>query len=326
MNISNTSTEYAEKLETVFSAPHGSVDENGIILDPEYDTSRLKPYMATIEIFSSYCKTYMNYDNILEHISCASVYVAEIIKQITHKPCSHLSKLKEIIEHCPDHRDRHKQLSYPVQYYSQIEQDKFYIENIIKFRCNGIFLDIGGYDGVTGSNTFYLEKLLNWKGVIVECNPYIIETCRRNRSNPVCDKAIYSKATTVDFVIPGGEEIVGGKHQVAGINSELNSASKQHFSKSYANSEIVSIQTITINDLFEQYNLSVVDYMSIDIEGAEFSVLNELNFDKYKILYITVEHAFNKDKQRAIYDLLVSKGYRLVRNNRWDDEYIYNMA
>ena len=33
---------------------------------------------------------------------------------------------------------------------------------------NGFYIEIGAYDGLINSNTFYYEKNLNWKGILVE--------------------------------------------------------------------------------------------------------------------------------------------------------------
>jgi FkbM family methyltransferase len=319
----NIHNEYVSSLEHIFSAPHGSVDDNGHMLSPEYDISLFKPYMISLNVFKSYYDVYMKYVNIFENTTCISV--SDLIKGIVTKPFKHLCKIKETINHDNNHAPMHRgQICYPLQYFSQIEQDKYYIENIVNFKCNGVFLDIGAYDGITGSNTYFLEKYLNWTGVLVECNPYVIETCRSNRKSPVCDKAVFNNITTMNFVIPGGEDIIGGKQQLAGIETELRDESKHYFSKAYQNSEIVKVNTITMNDIFEKYNLSIVDYMSLDIEGGEFGALKDFNFEKYKILYIAVEHANIKSNQDKIYNLLISKGYKLVRNNKWDDEYMYS--
>ncbi len=55
--------------------------------------------------------------------------------------------------------------SYP--YASQAGQDMV-VDRILGGRRNGIFVDVGGYDGVTGSNTLFLEQYRGWKGVLVE--------------------------------------------------------------------------------------------------------------------------------------------------------------
>ena len=35
----------------------------------------------------------------------------------------------------------------------------------------GTFVELGALDGVTGSNTYALEKCLNWRGLLIEANP-----------------------------------------------------------------------------------------------------------------------------------------------------------
>ena len=57
------------------------------------------------------------------------------------------------------------------QYKSQDGQDKWANENVFKGKSRGIFVDLGCYDGVTYSNTWYFERVLNWTGVCVEPNP-----------------------------------------------------------------------------------------------------------------------------------------------------------
>jgi len=49
------------------------------------------------------------------------------------------------------------------KYYSQpaTMQDKYLNETIFKNKKNGFFVDIGAYDGITHSNTYFFEKKLN---------------------------------------------------------------------------------------------------------------------------------------------------------------------
>jgi hypothetical protein len=52
----------------------------------------------------------------------------------------------------------------------------------------------------------------------------------------------------------------------------------------------------------------VIDYMSLDIEGAEFHALKGFPFDKHIFLAITVERP-----SKAVHHILVGIGYRFVR-------------
>jgi hypothetical protein len=42
---------------------------------------------------------------------------------------------------------------------------------IVNQKRNGFFVEIGGYDGETFSNSLLLEKERRWSGLLVEANP-----------------------------------------------------------------------------------------------------------------------------------------------------------
>eukprot|EP00966_Prymnesium_polylepis_P102672 2378404-Prymnesium_polylepis.1 len=56
------------------------------------------------------------------------------------------------------------------EYKGQEGQDKWVDQHIFRGRRGGVFVDLGCYDGVTYSNTWYFERVLNWSGVCVEPN------------------------------------------------------------------------------------------------------------------------------------------------------------
>ena len=66
-----------------------------------------------------------------------------------------------------------------MKYYSQINQDEYYINNIISHKKNGRFLDIGAGDGILESNTYCLEKYLGWSGICVEAQEEISQICAK---------------------------------------------------------------------------------------------------------------------------------------------------
>ena len=48
----------------------------------------------------------------------------------------------------------------------------FAVEYILKNKKPGYFVEIGALDGRVCSQTHYLEHIENWKGIVVEPNPY----------------------------------------------------------------------------------------------------------------------------------------------------------
>jgi FkbM family methyltransferase len=323
VNISNIK----QIIEDLFLSPHGSVysynkySKNINLLEPEHDIKLFQPYFKGIQLFKQYwniMKKYftfdINYDNLDNVINN---FHNDIEYQISLK-----NKMNTIIKHVNTHTDQYNK--YPLQFYSQIEQDKYYIENIIKYKSNGIFLEIGGYDGITGSNTYFLEKYLNWDGIVVECNPTLVEKCKNVRSCYVCDKALYeTDDVEITFTIPLGDEIKGGKEQLGGIKSLLKPESLHVFQRCYKKSKDIIVKTININTLLESRKIYNIDYVSLDVEGGEMSILKTWNFNKHKVKFLTIEHGNVLHYQKSINELLTSKGFVLHRNNKWDDEYIY---
>ena len=64
-----------------------------------------------------------------------------------------------------------------------------------------------------------------------------------------------------------------------------------------------------------------IDYLSLDTEGSEYEILKALDFDKYTIGLIDVEHNFVEPRRSQIKELLISKGYVYLRENHADDMY-----
>lgn len=52
-------------------------------------------------------------------------------------------------------------------YCSQAWQDEF-VANILNFKKNGYYLDIGSTDGINQSNSYFFESEMGWQGICVE--------------------------------------------------------------------------------------------------------------------------------------------------------------
>jgi hypothetical protein len=54
-----------------------------------------------------------------------------------------------------------------------------------------------------------------------------------------------------------------------------------------------------------------IDYMNLDVEGAEYDVLRGLSLDRYQFGSMTVEHNFEPSKRKAIHKLLTFQRLRV---------------
>src|SRR5271168_2369647 len=52
-------------------------------------------------------------------------------------------------------------------------------------RDGGVFVEAGGFDGYTQSNTYHLERFRRWRGLLVEPMPELAAEAQRNRPGSV---------------------------------------------------------------------------------------------------------------------------------------------
>ncbi|KAK1737305.1 hypothetical protein QTG54_012172 [Skeletonema marinoi] len=71
-------------------------------------------------------------------------------------------------------------------YKSQSAEDR-HLQRWFKDICHGTYMEIGGLDGVTFSNTYVYNKGLNWSGVLVEASPMNYLQLVRNRPNEIAN-------------------------------------------------------------------------------------------------------------------------------------------
>ena len=85
-------------------------------------------------------------------------------------------------------------------YHSQFGQDLMLDRHIFAGLAGGIFADVGAYDGVTHSNSYFLEQHRGWSGVCVEANPEAFVACKAARSSPCVHAAICETGSTAEFL------------------------------------------------------------------------------------------------------------------------------
>lgn len=66
----------------------------------------------------------------------------------------------------------------------QAEQDKFVL-NVLKFKKNGFFIEIGSNHPKDINNTYILEKEYDWKGLMVEYSKQWVNLYKEHRPNSI---------------------------------------------------------------------------------------------------------------------------------------------
>jgi FkbM family methyltransferase len=196
---------------------------------------------------------------------------------------------------------------------SQLGQDLWVLERT-GFKQSGFFVEFGATDGILLSNTFLLESQFGWRGICAEPNPELFSRLIRNRRCTVANDFISGQTgELVDFLCANE---YGGQ-----INHEKED---QHTDVRKAYAEVAggyrTLTSISLADFLKKYQAPrQIDYISIDTEGTELSILKEFPFDEWDITCLTVEHNFSSDRS-PMRNLLMSKGYSVIEAE-WDDWY-----
>lgn len=192
---------------------------------------------------------------------------------------------------------RHSKLSQHHQSLSQAGQDYWVINEAFFHKKNGYFLELGSADGLYINNTYILEKNYGWSGICVEANPSSFEQLKFNRNCTCLNICVDEKPGEVDFVFDG---LMGGI---------LDTDTDNFLRKNDLSKKTKKITTMTLLDVLKEYEApKVIDYFSLDVEGAETRILKNFPFEKYIFLSLTIERP-----SKELQNILNDNGYLLVK-------------
>jgi FkbM family methyltransferase len=188
--------------------------------------------------------------------------------------------------------------------------EEIIIRHFFKDRRGGFFVDVGAYHYRDGSNTYYLDKYLDWKGIAIDANGEFGQGYRQNRPRTMFYNFFVSDKSDekAEFYIvrdPG------------------------HLTKSTAapefvigrKTEEVKVPTITLNDLLAKHDVRKIDFLNIDIELWEPHALAGFDIEKYRPDLVCVEaHRQVRDQLLAYFgahDYVRLDHYFLFDQRNW---------
>jgi FkbM family methyltransferase len=143
---------------------------------------------------------------------------------------------------------------------------------------NGFFIECGANDGVNQSNTWYYEKKLNWRGILIEPIPEVFKQLKKNRKsenlffNNVL-KSFKDKRKYIRLIYDKKDSLI------TKIESKKNKNTYSFRSRAKTLNEILTISKAP----------KKIDFFSLDVEGDEINVLNGIDLKKYYFKYILIE-------------------------------------
>lgn len=206
-------------------------------------------------------------------------------------------------------------------YHSQYGQDKFIYENYFKNKTDGFFVDIGAWDGVYFSNTYFFGEIAGWKGICVEPQPEAFKELCKNRTALCINACITDVPGMVEFT----QVICPSSPAVQMLSGVTNKYDPRHLSRINSEAEhfngtthTIELQGYLLTDIMDYYGFTCIDYLSIDIEGGELKILRSIPFDRLTVNVISVENNYGDNIQ----GFLESKGFKFVKRLGADEIYV----
>jgi hypothetical protein len=186
---------------------------------------------------------------------------------------------------------------------SQHGQDSVIID-IMRGKKQGYYVDVGCGHPLRFSNTYILERYFDWDGIGFDGNPKFIAAHHRLRDGGAYQHVIYPvSGMDVQFITA---------NEIGGVPEYFKELPTDMTTRRAAGEKTIQ-RTISLQHALERYHVPLhIDYMSVDLEGAEFVVLQSFfeSNTSHVIDVLTVEINENAD---ALNGLLTTYGYHIQR-------------
>ena len=185
---------------------------------------------------------------------------------------------------------------------------------------------IGAHFGV-----WLKDKINEYKDkkiLLVEPVPYNYKILQNNYSKQhnilICTNAVFSENKIKSFYFVKKDSIHKlGKHWASGIGSfdkqHILDHKNKHFKVTEGDIEKIEIEFITFDNLVDKYEIKSIDSLQIDVEGAEFEILNSIDYKKVNIKNLQFESkhfdgTFSEGtKLESIKQKLINNGFKLTQ-------------
>ena len=177
----------------------------------------------------------------------------------------------------------------------------------------GYYVELGANDGISQSNTFFLEKRGGWRGLLIEPVPHLFFRCVNNRSadNTFQCAAAVPLSFKEEFVRIRYADLMTRAVNLNSDNEEiveLGNLAKRYLKRNGSINEFGAVAR-TLTSMLDNWDAPTrIDFLSLDVEGSKLSVLEGVDHDKYRFKIILIE---SRDKDATI-NYLQMHGYELV--------------
>ena len=183
-----------------------------------------------------------------------------------------------------------------------MDNEDIAVLNYFKDKKKGLYIDVGCYHPIHRNNTYLLHKQ-DWKGINIDTSQFSIELFNYMRPNDLnYECAVSNKNEFVKLFY---------QKELSQLSTTESDQAKNVFQGNIKEKEI---EAFTLDQILERgkYKNSKIDFLDIDIEGADLKALEGLSLDKFKPELICVEIHEKEIDRSELYKFLINKKYDLI--------------
>ena len=190
--------------------------------------------------------------------------------------------------------------------YSQMGEDVYVLSRWFCDVCPRNYVEIGAHDGIRFSNTKMLEAESHFGGLLIEAHPLSGRCLARSRGrsgrNFIVNEAVCPKVGEVVFS--------GAPIATAGVRAEMASGFQRRWNRyGELRSYNYTVPCRPLSDMLRLAGLKEIHLFSLDVEGAELSVLQTMDWTIPVHVWLVELDGFNRGKDSAVRALLGDHGY-----------------
>ena len=188
------------------------------------------------------------------------------------------------------------------------------ILDYFKDKKSGFYVDVGCYHPIHRNNTYLLYKQ-NWRGINIDVSQFSVELFDHLRPDDLnYNCAVSNRNETVKLFF---------QKELSQLSTTENDQAKKVFQGNIKEKEI---QAFTLDEILnrDKYKNVKIDFLNIDVEGADFKVLDGLSFQKFNPELICVEIHDKEIKESKIYNFLKDKNYQLIWSGVFSHLFLLN--
>tara|TARA_B100001057_G_scaffold471962_1_gene534778 strand:+ start:7359 stop:8102 length:744 start_codon:yes stop_codon:yes gene_type:complete len=190
--------------------------------------------------------------------------------------------------------------------YSQ-EGEDILLNKIFNKKKKGFYIDIGAHHPKRFSNSYLFYKK-DWQGINIDCMPGSMKIFKKFRPRDInLEIGIAENEGTNDYHVFNETALnsFSKKH-----SQELNQGDNPYFIK-----EIIKVKVMPLSKILDIYlKKKEIDFLDVDVEGMDLSVLRSNDWSRYRPKFVLVEileNNFNQVEESLINKFMKSQNYNI---------------